>query len=67
MAQVRALQTISQDGTAVLEDGTEVQLVLAANGALGAKPLKREDVAAKLDQVGPPAANHFDISALDQS
>lgn len=59
------LRSINPDGTATLADGTEVQLVMAPNGSIGARPVTNQDHVAKLDQVGPPPG--FDISGLDQT
>jgi antitoxin component of MazEF toxin-antitoxin module len=62
-----AIRTISLDGTALLENGQEVQLVVARNGVLGARPVTREDHLSGIDQIsdGPSSAD-FDTSGLDQ-
>lgn len=66
MAVVR-VTAFQPDGTAVLEDGREMQVVVAPNGALGVKRLTQEDHAANIDQSGPiPDKTYFDTSGLDQ-
>jgi hypothetical protein len=55
------------NGMATLEDGREVQVVVARNGALGVRKATPEDHAAGVDQSGPISdAKYFDVSGLDQ-
>jgi hypothetical protein len=71
------ITAILPNGTAELEDGRRMQLVVSRTGAIGVVPEMPEDRVAELDQVvthqrpsqGQFAAapkNHFDTSGLDQ-
>lgn len=61
------VSSIGPDGTATLEDGRVMTLVVAPSGALGVRPQVREDHVAKLDQTAIPLHKHFDTSGLDQA
>lgn len=68
------VRSLNLDGTASLEDGRQMQLVMRDTGALGLVPLRVEDHLAQLDQhVGTvdqgqaPVASYPDLSHLDQT
>lgn len=53
------------DGTAILSDGREVQIVVTSRGVLGAQAITSQDVADRVDQAGvgnPPPT----LEGLDQ-
>lgn len=54
------------NGMVVLEDGREMQAIVAANGALGVRKATPQDHEAGIDQHAIPARSYFDISGLDQ-
>lgn len=56
------------NGMVVLEDGREMQMVMAKGGALGVRAATREDHEAGIDQSGAiPDKTYFDTSGLDQT
>lgn len=70
---MRAIRSIRPDGTAELEDGTEVQLCVGNRGDIRWRPVEVKDHIAKLDQdpsqiPTTPAeiARYTDLSHLDQ-
>lgn len=71
MRNLRRIRSIQPDGTAFLEDGTEMQLVVSETGSLGVRPKVMDDRMMALDQyptdqTPQSTANHFDTSGLDQ-
>lgn len=59
------IRQINPDGTALMEDGTEVQLVVGRGGAVGVRRATTDDHISGIDQVGGPTET-FDTSGLDQ-
>lgn len=47
------VRSFGPDGTITLEDGREMQAVVAPSGALGVRPKVVEDHVSALDQTGP--------------
>jgi ribosomal protein S11 len=56
------------NGMVTLEDGREMQAIMASNGALGVRKAAPQDHEVGIDQSGAiPDRTYFDISALDQT
>lgn len=58
------VRSINPDGTAILDDGREMQIVMSPSGALGMRPITVEDHVSALDQIGQPPP--IKITGLDQ-
>lgn len=66
MSTIR-VRSLNMDGTAVLEDGREVELVVARNGALGVKSMTNADIVDRgIDQSPMPDAAYFKTD-IDQA
>lgn len=65
MAKPVRVRSFLPDGTVMLEDGREMQAVMASNGALGVRPKVIDDHISAIDQHAPMPA--IDLSGLDQT